>query len=227
MALPPLSEPSRILVIDVGGSNIKMLATGQKKRIKFPSGRELTPQSLVEQVKAATSHWSYDAISIGCPCAVKKNRPIKEPTNLNKGWIGYDFEAAFALPTKVINDATMQAIGCYQGGDMLFLGFGTGLGTTLIKDGKAIPLEAGGLPYRKDQSFEGYVGKSGFAHLGLSKWNKHAQRIIKLLRHAFNADDVVLGGGNAKLIEELPENTRRVDNHAAFTGGFRLWEENW
>ena len=220
-------SPKRILVIDVGGSNIKMLATGESKRIKFPSGKDLTPKSLVKQVKEATKHWKYDAIALGCPCSVKNNSPVSSPTNLGEGWIDYDFEKAFKLPTKVINDATMQAIGCYEGGTMLFLGFGTGLGTTLIKDGTAVPLEGGHLPYRKERSFEEYVGKPGLAYLGIKKWNKHALKIIEILRDACNADDVVLGGGNAELIEELPENTRRVNNHAAFQGGFRMWAENW
>lgn len=227
MATAPSSTPKRILVVDIGGSNVKVLVTGEEKRIKFPSASDLTPRQLVEQVLEATSHWKYDAISLGCPCSVRDNKPIKNPVNLGDGWIGFDFEKSFGLPTKVINDATMQAIGCYNGDTMLFLGFGTGLGTTLIKDYTPIPLEGGHLPYRKNRSFEQYVGKAGLARLGRSKWNKHALRIIEILRHACNAEDVVLGGGNAELIEKLPPNTRRVDNHAAFTGGFRLWESQW
>lgn len=221
------TAPKRILVVDIGGSNIKLLATGAEKRIKFLSGPKLTPERLIPQIQEATSHWDYDAVSVGCPCSVINNTPIKSPRNLGKGWIGFDFEKAFGLPTKVINDATMQAIGCYEDGTMLFLGFGTGLGTTLIKDGATVPLEAGHLPYRKDRTFEEYVGKAGLAHLGVKKWNKHAHRVIEHLRLACNADDVVLGGGNAELIEDLPENTRRVDNHAAFKGGFRMWEADW
>ncbi|MFC4992746.1 ROK family protein [Rubritalea tangerina] len=220
-------ESKRILVIDVGGSNIKLIATGIEKRLKIPSDPDLTAAQLVEQVLDVTSHWKYDVISLGCPCACRNNRPVRNPHNLGKGWKDFDFEAAFQLPTKVINDATMQAIGCYEGGTMLFLGFGTGLGTTLIKDGTAIPLEGGHLPYRKKQSFEDYVGKTGFARLGVEKWNTHVQRVIKTLRLAFNADDVVLGGGNAKLIEHLPPHTRRVNNHAALTGGFRMWDHQW
>lgn len=218
------TDQKHILVIDIGGSNIKLLATGEDKRIKIPSERDLTPERLVEQVLEATRHWKFDVISLGAPCSVDNNRPVKNPRNLGDSWIGFDFEKAFKLPTKVINDATMQAIGCYQGGTMLFLGFGTGLGTTLIKDGTAIPLEGGHLPYQKERSFEEYVGKAGLAKIGLKKWNKHAHNIIEILRHACNATDVVLGGGNAELIKELPENTRRVDNHAAFKGGFRMWE---
>ncbi|MFC5050586.1 ROK family protein [Rubritalea spongiae] len=220
-------DTKRILVVDIGGSNIKLIATGVENRIKIPSDPDLTAKRLVKQVREATADWDYDVISLGAPCACKNNRPVKEPHNLGTGWIDFDFEAAFGKPTKVINDATMQAIGCYQGGTMLFLGFGTGLGTTLIKNGTAVPLEAGHLPYRKKQSFEDYVGKDGQAHLGQEKWNKHALRIIKILRHAFNADDVVLGGGNAKVIENITENTRCVTNHAAFDGGFRMWEADW
>jgi len=226
MASESKNSSNRILVIDVGGSNIKTIATGQKKRIKIPSAPDLTPKRLVKQVLKATEHWDYDYISIGCPCAIIDGKPIKEPHNLGKGWIGFDFEKAFKLPTKVINDATMQAYGCYNGGTMLFLGFGTGLGTTLIKNGTLIPLEGGHLPYRKDSSFEQYVGKAGFERLGPEKWKKHVLRTIKILRAAFVAQDVVIGGGNAELIDTLPDNTRRVDNRAAFTGGFRLWEND-
>lgn len=221
------STAQRILVIDIGGSNIKMIATGEEKRIKFPSGKELTPEQLVEQVKEATSHWKYDVISVGCPCVVKENKPVRSPQNLGDGWVGFDFQKAFGMPTKVINDATMQAIGCYEGGTMLFLGFGTGLGTTLIANHTAIPLEGGHLPYRKERTFEEYVGKAGYAAMGEKKWLKHSLKVIQILREAFNSDDVVLGGGNAKLIDELPENTRRVTNNAAFTGGFRMWETKW
>ncbi|MEO1858088.1 MAG: ROK family protein [Rubritalea sp.] len=221
------SDQKRILVVDIGGSNIKTLASGQEKRIKIPSEPDLTPDRLVKQVVEATSHWQYDLVSVGCPCVVSANKPVKNPINLGSGWVAFDFEKAFGLPTKVINDATMQAVGCYDKGSMLFLGFGTGLGTTLIKDGTPVPLEAGHLPYRKDRSFEDYVGKEGFARLGLEKWNRHALAVIDILRSACNADDVVLGGGQAELIEDLPDNTRRVDNRAAFKGGFRLWEKHW
>lgn len=220
-------SPQRILVVDIGGSNIKLLATGVSKRIKFPSSPTLTPEQLVEQVIKATAHWDYEVISLGAPCATRNNFPVKDPHNLGHGWKGFDFQKAFGLPTKVINDATMQAIGCYEGGNMLFLGLGTGLGTTLITAHKAVPLEAGHLPYRKGRSFEEYLGKAGLARIGIKKWNKHALRVIEILRHACNTEDVVLGGGNAELIEKLPPKTRRVDNHAAFTGGFRIWKEEW
>ena len=223
MASKSTAKPKSILVVDIGGSNIKLLATGEEKRIKIPSDTDLTAKRLVKQVIEATSHWKYDAISVGCPCAVVNNKPIKEPHNLGSGWIGFDFEKAFGLPAKVINDATMQAIGCYKDGTMLFLGFGTGLGTTLIKDGTPVPLEGGHLPYRKGRTFEDYAGKAGLERIGIDKWNSHALKIIQILRHACIAEDVVIGGGNAELIEKLPENTRRVDNDSAFKGGFRLW----
>ncbi|WP_156817181.1 ROK family protein [Rubritalea marina] len=215
------------LVIDIGGSNIKLLATGQEKRIKIPSDPDLHPQQLVDQVKEATHEWTYEVISIGCPCVCDNNSPQLDPVNLGTGWIGFDFEEAFGMPCKVINDAAMQAVGCYQGGTMLFLGFGTGLGTTLIKDYTPVPMEAGHLPYRDGKSFEDFVGKNGFSDMGFDAWQHEALEVVKILRAAFTANEVVLGGGNAKLIEQLPENTRCVDNNAAFTGGFRLWEEPW
>ncbi|MBK1792792.1 ROK family protein [Persicirhabdus sediminis] len=217
-------DSKRILVVDIGGSNIKLLATGEDKRIKIPSARDLTPQKLVEQVVEATREWQYDVVSVGCPCACSGNKPVRDPHNLGDGWIGFDFEKAFGLPCLVINDAAMQALGSYISGTMLFLGLGTGLGVTLIKDGTIVPLEAGHMPYRKRRSYEEYTGKAGFERLGFEKWQKHVLKIIELFRHGFVVDDVVLGGGNAKLIEELPANTRRVNNHAAFDGGFRLWE---
>lgn len=220
------SSNKRILVIDVGGSNIKLIATGAEKRIKIPSPYDLYPELLVELVTEATSHWDYDYISIGCPCVCEDNKPFLNPVNLGIGWIGFDFSEAFGKPCKVINDAAMQAVGCYEGGCMLFLGFGTGLGTTLIKDFTVLPLEAGHLPYRDGYSFEGFLGKPGAERIGFDQWQEHALASIKILRDAFNARDVVLGGGNAKLIEELPPDTRRVTNRAAFKGGFRLWEED-
>ncbi|MGJ8673998.1 ROK family protein [Rubritalea sp.] len=221
------TDKKRILVVDIGGTNIKLIATGIEKRIKIPSDPNLSAKRLVRQVIDAAKDWDYEAISLGAPCACNHNRPIKEPHNLGSGWVDFDFEAAFGMPTKVINDATMQAIGSYEGGTMLFLGFGTGLGTTLIIDGKAVPLEAGHLPYRNEKSFEEYVGKAGFAHLGQKKWNKHALKTVEILSNAFNADNIVLGGGNAELIENPPKNSRQVCNRAAFEGGFRLWQAEW
>ena len=222
MAAQSAKKP--ILVIDVGGSNVKIIATGVEKRIKIPSHSDMTPQDMVDEVIKAAENWEYEVISLGCPCAIQNGEILKEPVNLGQGWIGFNFEKAFGKPVKVINDAAMQAYGCYQGGKMLFLGLGTGLGTTLIADNVIIPMEGGHLPYRKDYSFEDYTGKVGYEKLGHDKWLKHTLRIIKILRDATVASDVVIGGGNAKILEPFPEFARRVDNSAAFKGGFRLWE---
>jgi len=217
-----------VLVIDVGGTNIKLLATGVEKRIKIPSDKDMSAQNMVDKVIAATSEagWEYDVISLGVPCVVSDERVQKEPVNLGTGWVDFDFSNAFNCPVKLINDAAIQAYGCYKGGTMLFLGFGTGLGTTLIVDGKIIPLEAGHLPYEKTKmSLEDYVGKEGRERLGDERWLKHSFRIIKALRHAFCATDLVIGGGNAADLDPFPEDARQEDNSAAFIGGFRLWEE--
>jgi len=215
-------------VIDVGGSNIKIIATGVEKRIKIPSNPEMSAQEMVDKVIEATKKvgWEYDVISLGVPCVVRDAHVQREPVNLGDGWVGFDFEEAFGCPAKVINDAAMQAYGSYEGGVMLFLGFGTGLGTALVVDGTIIPLEAGHLPYEKtERSLEDYVGKAGRSELGEERWQKHVGRIIAALRHAFCATDLVIGGGNAKELDPFPEDARQVNNSAAFVGGFRLWEE--
>ncbi len=218
------SAKKTILVIDVGGTNIKIIATGIEKRIKIPSHKKMSPQDMVSEVLEASKDWEYEAISIGCPCAIQEGKILKNPVNLGKGWVDFNFAKAFGKPVKLLNDAAMQAYGCYNGGKMLFLGLGTGLGTTLIADNVIIPLEGGHLPYRKDYSFEDYTGKEGYEKLGHEKWLKHTHRIIKILRDATVASDVVIGGGNAKILEPFPEFARRVDNSAAFKGGFKLWE---
>ena len=217
----------RVLVIDVGGTNIKIIATGAEKRKKIPSGENLSAAEMVRKVKekAAEQGWEYDVVSLGLPCAIRHERVMREPVNLGTGWVDFDFTEAFGCPVKVINDAALQAYGSYESGRMLFLGFGTGLGTALIVDGFIVPLEAGHLPYEKTKrTMEDYVGKPGREYLGDEKWLKHSFRIIESLRYAFNATDLVIGGGNAKDLEPFPENTREVDNSAAFKGGFRLWE---
>lgn len=227
MPMASKNSDRKILVIDVGGSNIKILATGQDSRIKIPSDKDMSAQDMVDKVIEATSDagWEYDVISLGVPCAVINERVRKEPVNLGKGWVNFDFSQAFNCPVKLLNDAAMQAYGSYEGGTMLFLGFGTGLGTTLIVDNKIIPLEGGHLPYEKTKrSLEDYVGKAGRKFLGDEKWLKHSFRIIKSLRHAFNATDLVIGGGNAKDLKPFPDDARQVNNSAAFDGGFRLWE---
>ncbi len=222
-----LNNAKRVLVIDVGGSNIKLLVSGAEDRIKIPSGKEMTAKKMVDLVLKETSKagWKFDVISLGIPAAVRDNVAQKDPVNLGEGWKDFDFEKAFKCPVKVINDAAMQAYGCYKEGTMLFLGFGTGLGTTLIVDGTIIPLEAGHLPYEKSKhTLEGYVGKAGRKRIGEERWQKHSLRIIHSLYNAFCATDLVIGGGNAKELEDLPDFARQVDNSAAFVGGFRLWE---
>jgi len=229
MGKPDSKKNLRVLVIDVGGTNIKAIVTGAEKRIKIPSGDELSGEKMVKKVKAAVDEagWEYDVISLGVPCVVRNERITRKPHNLGVGWIDFDFTEAFGCPVKLINDAAMQAYGCYEDGRMLFLGFGTGLGTTLIVDGFIVPLECGHLPYEKTKrTIEDYVGKEGQKAMGNEKWNKHALRIIKSLRHAFSATDLVIGGGNAKEITPFPEDARRVTNNAAFDGGFRLWKED-
>ncbi len=220
-------KDTRVLVIDVGGTNIKILASGVESRIKIPSDKDMSAQRMVDKVIAATTEagWEYDVVSLGVPCVVVNEQVKKDPINLGVGWIDFDFAKAFACPVKLINDAAMQAYGCYKGGTMLFLGFGTGLGTTLIADGTIIPLEGGHLPYEKTKrSLEDYVGKEGRKYLGDEKWLKHSLRIIEALRHAFCATDLVIGGGNAEDIKPFPKGAREVDNSSAFAGGFRLWE---
>lgn len=212
-----------VLVIDVGGTHVKILATGQETRREFESGPTMTPEAMVAGVSQAVSGWSYDVISMGYPGPVLRGRPVAEPHNLGTGWVGFDFEAAFKCPVKVINDAAMQALGSYQGGRMLFLGLGTGLGSALIVDGVLEPMELGHLPYRKG-TFEDYVGIRGFDRLGKKKWRRHVAEMVARLAAAVQADDVVLGGGNVKKLKELPPGCRAGDNSNAFCGGFRLWD---
>jgi polyphosphate glucokinase len=214
----------RVLVVDVGGTNVKILATGQDTSRRFPSGPTLTARQMVSQVKKLAEGWKYDAVSIGYPGPVLRNRPIKEPVNLGRGWVGFDFEKAFGCPVKVVNDAAMQALGNYKSGKVLFLGLGTGLGSTLIVDGALAPMELGHLPYKKG-TFEDYVGLRGFEKWGKKKWRRNVADVVARLTAALQPDDVVIGGGNAKRLKELPPSSRACDNASAFVGGFRLWEE--
>jgi polyphosphate glucokinase len=215
--------PKKILVIDVGGSHVKLLATGHRTPRKIPSGPDLTPSAMVEGVKAAAADWDHDVISIGFPGPVSRGEIAAEPRNLGTGWMGFDFAAELGRPVRVINDAAMQALGSYDGGRMLFLGLGTGLGTTLVREGTVIPLEAAHLPYRRGRSFEEYVGAAGLERLGRKKWRRHVAEVVSLLSAALLAEYVVLGGGNVRLLKELPENARRGSNLNAFRGGYRLW----
>jgi polyphosphate glucokinase len=211
------------LVIDVGGTHIKILATGEKEKREIDSGPSITARQMVANVKKLAGGWKYDAVSIGYPGPVVHGRPLAEPHNLGAGWMGFDFAGAFKLPVKVTNDAAMQALGSYRGGQMLFLGLGTGLGSTLIVDSVVQPMELAHLPYKKG-TYEDYVGVRGLEAFGKKKWRKHVEDVVERLVAAFEPDDVVLGGGNAKKLEELPRLCRLGDNANAFTGGFRMWE---
>jgi polyphosphate glucokinase len=215
-----------ILVIDIGGTHVKALATGHEARILLPSGPKLTPGKMVAAVRAATEEWSYDAVSIGYPGAVVHGHPYYEPPHLGSGWVGFDYEKAFGVPVKIVNDAAMQALGSYNGGRMLFLGLGTGLGSALIVENVLEPMELAHLPYKKGRTYEDYVGLAGLERLGKKRWRHHVKQVVKQLRSALQADDIVLGGGNAKLFKKPPTGTRLGDNANAFKGGFRLWARN-
>ncbi len=213
-----------VLVIDVGGSHVKILATGQQEPRKIASGPKLTAQQMVAGVKTLAGDWKYDHVSIGYPGPVLHGQPVAEPHNLAAGWVGFDYRAAFGCPVKLVNDAAMQALGSYKRGTMLFLGLGTGLGSTLIVDGIVEPMELGHLPYKK-ATYEDYVGLRGLEKHGPQKWRRHVAEVVKLLVAALEPDDVVLGGGNVKRLKELPPGCRAGDNLNAFAGGFRLWEK--
>jgi polyphosphate glucokinase len=213
-----------VLAVDVGGTHVKILATGQKEAREFASGPKLTARQMVIGVKKLAGNWNYDAVAIGYPGPVLRNRPVAEPHNLGPGWVAFNYEAAFGCPTKVVNDAAMQALGGYQGGKLLFLGLGTGLGTAMIVDGIVEPMELGHLPYKKS-TYEDYVGLRGLQRFGKKKWRKHVADVIERLRAALEPDDVVIGGGNAKKLAEPPPGCRLGENSNAFLGGFRLWQE--
>ena len=213
-----------VLVIDVGGTHVKILATGQKAHRQFDSGPKLTPGVMVAGVRKLASDWKYDAVSIGYPGPVLNGRPFLDPPNLGKGWVGFNFKSAFKRPVKLVNDAAMQALGSYSGGKMLFLGLGTGLGSTLIVDGIVEPMELGHLPYKK-ATFEDYVGVRGLEAHGNRKWRLYVADIVKRLMAALEPDYVVLGGGNVKHLKVLPHGSKAGDNANAFVGGFRLWKK--
>ena len=214
----------KVLAIDIGGTHVKMLATGQKEHREFESGKTLTPRKMIAGVRTLAKGWNYDVISIGYPGPVLHNRPVAEPHNLGKGWVGFNFQRAFRCPVKVTNDAAMQALGSYRKGTMLFLGLGTGLGTTLIVNGFVEPMELGHLPYLKG-TYEDYLGLRGLQKHGKKKWARHVADVVKRLTAALEPTDVVLGGGNVKKLNKLPKGCRAGDNANAFIGGFRLWEE--
>lgn len=214
-----------VLVVDVGGTHVKILATGQKERREFESSKNLTPKQMVTGVKELAKDWNYDVVAVGYPGLVTSGKPALEPHNLGKGWVGFDFQSAFNCPVKVMNDAAMQALGSYKGGTMLFLGFGTGLGSAIVADGTVVPLELGHLSYRNG-TYEDYVGLRGLKKLGKKKWRRHVAFGVARLVDALHPSDIVLGGGNAKKLKKLPPGSRAGDNANAFIGGFRLWGQN-
>jgi polyphosphate glucokinase len=213
-----------VLVVDVGGTHVKILATGQDEPRRFPSGPTLTAEQMVATVKDLAGEWTYDVVSIGYPGPVLHGRPVAEPRHLGPGWVGFDYQAAFGRPVKLVNDAAMQALGSYQGGKMLFLGLGTGLGSTLVIDGIVEPMELGHLPYRKS-TYEDYVGIRGLEQRGKKKWRLYVADVVALLTAALEPEDVVLGGGNIKKLKQLPPGCRAGDNANAFLGGLRLWDK--
>ena len=216
----------RILVIDIGGSHVKVLATGHKVPIKIPSGPSMTAAAMVRLVRRAVVEWTYDVVSIGYPGVVLHGKPVSEPRNLGGGWVGFNFKRAFGRPVRVMNDAAMQALGSYRGRRMLFLGLGTGLGSALIVDGVLEPMELAHLPYKHGRTYEDYVGKAGLKRLGKKRWRREVIDVITRFKTALEADDVVVGGGNAKLLRALPRGVRLGANAHAFVGGYRLWKQH-
>ena len=218
----PRKKILSILVIDVGGTHVKVLASRRKEPIRIPSGPSMTPARMVREVRKAAAGWKYSVVSIGYPGLVLHGRPVHEPYNLGRGWVRFDFQKAFGHPVRVVNDAAMQALGSYQGGRMLFLGLGTGLGSAFIVDGLLEPMELAHLPYKKS-TYEDYVGLAGLKRLGKKKWRRQVNRVVERLKSALEPDYVVLGGGNARLLKKLPRGVRLGDNANAFKGGYRLW----
>ncbi|MGB6309507.1 MAG: ROK family protein, partial [Steroidobacteraceae bacterium] len=213
----------RILAIDVGGSHVKMRVFGRRELRQFESGPQLTPRRMVARVHELVGDWNYDAVSIGYPGVVLHGKVIAEPHNLGRGWVGFNFRKAFGRPTHVMNDAAMQAVGSYEGGRMLFLGLGTGLGSAMIVDGVVAPMELAHLPYKKGRTYEEYVGADGLKRLGGKKWRRTVREVVAQLSTLLEADYVVIGGGNARKLKRLPKNARFGDNNFAFLGGFRVW----
>jgi predicted NBD/HSP70 family sugar kinase len=215
-----------ILVIDVGGTSVKVRATGQEQLVRIPSGANMSSRQMVSAVRRHTAGWKVHAVSIGLPGLVVHGRLLHEPRNLGKGWVGFDFGKAFGLRVKVVNDAAMQALGSYQGGRMLFLGLGTGLGSAFVVDGRLETLELAHLLYRKNRTYEEYVGVQALRRLGKKKWSQHVDWVVKHFSMVLGADYVVLGGGNASELPTLPTNCLMGNNENAFVGGFRLWESS-
>ncbi len=217
-----MSTTARVLVVDVGGTHVKCLATGQTIPGEFDSGASLTPTEMVERVKRLAADWPYDVVSVGFPGLVVAGRPVAEPQHLGRGWVGFDFARAFGCPARVMNDAAMQALGSYAGGKMLFLGLGTGLGSAMVVDGVVEPMELAHLPFRK-RTFEDYVGERELKKYGKRKWRRFVAEIVQQLVAALEPDDVVLGGGNVRRMKALPDRCRAGSNELAFIGGYRAW----
>jgi polyphosphate glucokinase len=213
----------RVLAIDVGGSHVKMRVFGRRELRQFDSGPELTPRRMVSRVHEMTGDWTYDAVSIGYPGVVLHGKVVTDPHNLGAGWVGFDFRKAFGRPTRIMNDAAMQAVGSYEGGRMLFLGLGTGLGSAMIVDGVVAPMELAHLPYKKGRTYEDFVGARGLKRLGGKKWRRTVNEVVVQLSTLLEADYVVIGGGNARKLKRLPKNARLGSNDFAFLGGFRIW----
>lgn len=220
---PASPAPAKILAIDIGGTKVKFLASGETEPRRFSSGKRLTPSQMVEQVLDATRDWEYEAIAIGFPGLVGDHGPRSEPGNLGSGWVGFDYSAALGLPVRIANDAAMQALGSYEGGRMLFLGLGTGLGSALIADRVIVPLELGRLMHGDGQTLGELLGHQGIETSGKNVWRENVKDVVTILMGAFVVDHVVLGGGNAKFIKDLPPGARIGHNQTAFRGGFRLW----
>ena len=214
----------KVLVLDVGGNNVKLLVSGATEARKVPSGPDLTPERMVAGVRSAVADWSYEAITMGMPAPVRHQRLVHDPVNLGAGWVNFDFARAFGRPVRLVNDAAMQALGSYQNGRMLFLGLGTGLGAALVLDGVVGPLELAHLPFRSGKTYEDVIGRRGLDRLGKKCWREEVGHVVSLFRAAFQVDEVVLGGGNVKHLKVLPPGTRVGSNRNAFAGGFRLWE---
>jgi polyphosphate glucokinase len=221
--LPPKSP--KVLVVDVGGTNVKMRVTGQKEATKIPSGPTMTASKVVDIVKRASRGWDFDCISLGYPGPIINGRPLREPHNLGGGWVGFDYDKAFGVPVRIVNDAAMQALGSYKGGRMLFLGLGTGLGSAMIVDGVLEPMELAHLGYKSGKTYEDYLGLRGLERLGKKRWRKHVAKVTKMLKTSLGADYVVLGGGNSKKLKELPPGAELGSNDNAFLGGHRLWAQ--
>jgi polyphosphate glucokinase len=222
----PKAKSPNVLVIDVGGTHVKMLASGQSEPRKFDSGPQMTPRKMVQLVKKAVADWRYDCITLGYPGPIINGHPLRDPHNLAKGWVGFDFSKAFGFPVKLINDAAMQALGSYKGRRMLFLGLGTGLGSAMIVDGILQPMELAHLAYKNGKTYEDYLGLRGLERMGKKKWRRQVAKVVEKLKVALEADYVVLGGGNSKKLKDLPAGARLGSNENAFEGGFRLWHSH-